>query len=237
MESAIGPPAQNRIISIKVPAIALCESRQSDETNRPAANEQKRALVRASVLLNNWSPVTPPIRRVTASTGNNARSAYDPRNEVARSFPPTTSYPLKSVRNRKPSVPSLFSSLNESAVKNTPEKSVATNAIQLTVANRPPPNREEFAPTAMFMVRKPDPITSAARATNNLNQMVLRFRTARRSSRSTIGTRVTRLILPLNRRFAIFPPWGQPALYNALRLVKIDSCTPEPKIIVPALSR
>jgi hypothetical protein len=61
-------------------------------------------------------PAMDPISKGSASTGSIATSALTARTELATSFPVTTSYPRRSVRNNNPSVPSRFSSLTQSEV-------------------------------------------------------------------------------------------------------------------------
>src|ERR1051326_176493 len=169
---------------------ALWESRLMAEMNKPAASEKKSALRSATEVFQNCPPVTPPISNVVARIGKNASRGKKPRNEVARSFPATTSYPRRSVRKRKPRVPSRFSSLRESEVKKSPAASAAQTNSHIIALNTIPPGPDEPNPLTVKSQRQAAPIIRASEAAALRSQKELRVRAATRSSRSTIGRNV-----------------------------------------------
>ena len=109
---------------------------------------------------------------------------------MASNFPNTTSYPRKSVRNRNPNVPSRFSSLRQSEVKNRPADNAAANAIHVTMPNSTAPSPAEGNTPALVSSKNPQPSSSATSEAMTRSQKVLRFRAATRNSRATIGKKV-----------------------------------------------
>ena len=88
-------------------------------------------------------------------------------------------------------MPSRFSSLRQSEVKNSPADSPAARHSQVSTENSTLPSPHDRVPCAMLSTMQPLPMTSAVNAAAIRSQNVLRFRAATRSSRFTIGSQFT----------------------------------------------
>src|SRR5215213_8209830 len=88
-------------------------SREKLDTQRQIDNERQRTRTRTSIVRQNSPPVVPPINRVTARTGTKVRRLLKERIKAAASLPRTISNPLSVLRNKRPRVPSLRSTLME----------------------------------------------------------------------------------------------------------------------------
>ena len=84
-------------------------------------------------------------------------------------------------------MPSRFSSLRQSEVKNRPADSPAPRHSQVSTWNRTLPIWNGSGPGNTLKTMQPLPMTIAVTAAATRNQNVLRFRAATRNSRPTIG--------------------------------------------------
>src|SRR4051812_927271 len=108
-----------------------CFSRLKHETSRQTESESQSVFPKAKTIRQNSPKVVPPTIKVIARIGTKIRSALKDRSIAPTSFPAIISNPLRSVRKRKPRVPSRFSSLIASEVLRNPSKKQNRNAAQL----------------------------------------------------------------------------------------------------------
>ena len=100
----------------------------------PAANPNKRAVPWFRSASTTMFPVMPPTMKGRTSTGSPARNSVTPRRAWITPLPRITSKNVKGVRKSRPSVPSRFSRLMQSAVI----KGTTTQNVRVKVRSKAP---------------------------------------------------------------------------------------------------
>ena len=142
----------------------LNHPRAPAEAHNPAASDSSSVSNKTSIVRNASPPVTPPVSTGSMMTGAKARSAQKQVIPAAPKLPSSTSSTVTRVRNNSPSVPSLFSRLMLSTVRN-PAQQLRRNAAMTmlwkaecpSMACRLPPN-----PPVSVSVRRQSSIPTSA---------------------------------------------------------------------------
>src|SRR5262245_40282481 len=191
VQSSRAKPRTTSRQTSNVPFMVFKASRLIDEMNTPAASEKNSVLASSSIIRQNSPADTPPISKVSAMIGKIASSPYAARSELESNLPSTMSYPRRSVRNNRPNVPSRFSSLRQSEVRNTPARQTQGKLIHFRNPNRAEPGTmpRAFFETSMT-VTMPAATRIASTAAATRDQYVIPRRDATRNSRFTMGRNV-----------------------------------------------